>query len=219
MMVPMMLPADGSSPYGGAASMSMMNPFMMPQPFMMPPMTQGPPSTGPQQVQQASLPQPQFSGFTMPPQASSSQQSQPTSSSSLPASTHASSNNHGGSSQTQPQGSSTQSQFVQGAQPVPIMPAGGFPTSAVATTTPGFPAIAPNPMSFFMPQQSFMNGNPMQMITAAAAPSTALPTVGDSSNTTDSQTNLSTSNNSAESKSPPPGQQGVQGGSNLAHCA
>jgi hypothetical protein len=48
MMVPMMMPADGSANFGAAASMpmmnSIMNPCMMPQPFMMP---QVPPTTAP----------------------------------------------------------------------------------------------------------------------------------------------------------------------------
>lgn len=216
MMVPMMLPADGSAPYGAATSMAMMNPFMMPQPYMMPQMAQ-PPAPGQQQVQQTSLPQSQFSNYAMAPQAQ--QQSQtPSSSVSHPTGAQSSSSNHVGASVSQPQGSSSQPQFSQSTLPVPIMPAGGFSAgSATMSSTPHFPAIAPNPMSFFMPPQSFMTGNPMQMMAPSVTASTTLATSGDSSNMTDSQTN-STANN-GDSKSPPAGQQGVQGGSNLAHCA
>lgn len=221
MMVPMMLPADGSSSYGGAASMPMMNPFMMPQPFMMPPMAQAP-APGQQAVQQPNLAQSQYPGYAVAPQAQVQQPQQPAplnqatslNSSSQPLSNHSNTNSATGTSQTP-----SQTNYTHGTQPVPIMPAGAFPTSASVNTMGGqYPVIAPNPMSFFMPQQSFMAANSLHMMTPSPAPSTNMgPSTDSASSPTDPVPNPSANNR--DSKSPPAGQSGVQGGSNLAHCA
>lgn len=232
-MVPMMVSADGSTSYGGAApqTMPMMgNPFMMSQPYMMPQVPQAqPPNTSgmPQQLNQQQqhhqpvmLQQPQhnpFSGYAMAPQQQQQQQ------------------------QHQPQQSSqdnSTTNAVPAPAPVPVQPQ--HPTGMQfmqnnMTSHMGMPGnfvMGPNGMMMMM--APLQNGAPNNQYQTTAAPmmiSTPAPADNNTSSTgnvdaflgnatvaTTGRDGNGSSNSSTDSKTPASGGQGTTG-SNLAHCA
>lgn len=185
--------------------MPMMNPFMMPQPYMMPQI----PQPGHQAVQQPNMQpqQPMFPGFAMAPQQ---QAPQPVPAAAAPVGGQV--NNPMASAHPHAHGTASgvpqHTQFAQG------MPAqfAGMPVPSGFASNPA--PIAPNPMSFFMPQNLMA---PQQAATASSAPvdprsSSAASPLNDQS--TNSAT--SAASNTGDSKE---GGAGMQGGSNLAHCA
>jgi hypothetical protein len=165
MMVPMMMPADGSGNFGTQAPMmngmmnGMMNPFMMPQPYMMP---QVPPTAAsqsratPMQPQANNMQQSMFPGFAMAPPA-----------------------------QMQAQQPAQSMQSMQQQQQ-------HMPMSFMMPSQGNFGMMAPQPTA------------PAPVVAPMAAPQSPPLTGLDGSNTTNEQ------------KSPT---QGMNGGSNLAHCA
>jgi hypothetical protein len=176
MMVPMMMPADGSANFGTSAPMpmmnSMMNPFMMPQPFQMP---QVPPTAVPQPAM--ALAAAQSRATPMQPQANTMHPSIFPGYAMAPAA----------QMQAQQPAQSMQSMQQQQQQHMP--------------------------MSFMMPSQ----GNFGMMAPQATAPApTAAPMVAPQAPASNESAGLDGSSTSNEQKSP---SQGMNGGSNLAHCA
>lgn len=197
MMVPMMVSADGTTQFGAApgsaAMMPMMNQFVMPHPFMNPHMQ--PVASAPSNTSQNSAPAPMgFPGFS--PVASA------------PAPT----------GQSQNSNSTHYAQFAQNA-PAGAGGTGAQTSSAPAPILPAPPGVqhiqlSQYPMSFLMPNQGESN-----VVPATNAPVGANAASTSREYSSNNGSGSGTGGGGGESKVGSPQQQGMRGGSNLAHCA